>query len=399
MRIFVVGNINVGKSHVVNRLKEMFPNYQIMMIDEYRKRYGDGTLDGEHRVRKAFSADIIANPNAIIEFSGGSNISTLFVDQLRRNSVIVLEVNEKLEVCIERIRQKNFHHIPYPPCEEKLEETIVRLDREFKEGLIDHNFKDLVLKKYVIHSDDDLNLLPLRQYDMAIQLADHFMGRYELLYTFGSMARGTMNINSDVDLFLKTEKNIDDVERDIKSIYPYSDIIRQHNQFAIYQENLLLEINVIRRIEDSQRFYRMSLIKDPKKTLLLGDDNHLNELIKINSLDSENICESLKNTMMRLKYYLKSLKRVIAKGDLYKYYFHTNIVIHEYVRLTYLMTGQTAYNYLPRHAYDLISTDKWNQLVFKFEDDPNEHERIINKMVNQIIMEATIYIGKFCNNT
>lgn len=37
MRIFVVGNINSGKSHIVNKLIKKYPSYNILSIDEFRK--------------------------------------------------------------------------------------------------------------------------------------------------------------------------------------------------------------------------------------------------------------------------------------------------------------------------------------------------------------------------
>lgn len=45
MRLFVLGNINSGKSFLVEKLKKVFPNYHVLKIDDYRIQNCDGTIE------------------------------------------------------------------------------------------------------------------------------------------------------------------------------------------------------------------------------------------------------------------------------------------------------------------------------------------------------------------
>ena len=261
MRIFVVGNINAGKSYVASKLKKKYPSYKFLSIDEFRINYSDGSIDKEMHTRAIFAAEILKNKDAIIEFSGGETITTLFVDELRINSIVIIEVQEELDVCIERIKNKNFSIIPYPVYSEKLEETIKRLDNEFKNEIIKSNFKESILSHYKIHSSLDINELPLDQCDYTIKLTDYFLNKYDCLFAYGSLGRREIQKYSDVDLFIKTDKSIDEVFKDVKDVFPESEIIVQRNQLAIYINGILIELNIIKDLKEAQLYYVKSEIK------------------------------------------------------------------------------------------------------------------------------------------
>ncbi|NLG81943.1 MAG: hypothetical protein GX490_05440 [Bacilli bacterium] len=145
MRIFVVENINSGKSHIVNKLIKKYPSYNILSIDEFRKKHSDGSIEKEIQTRNIFANEIIKHKDTIIEFSGGNTITSLFVDKLRQNSVVILEVEENVNICLERTKSKDFSKIPYPTYSESLEDTIRRLDIEFRNNSIEKNFMNTVL--------------------------------------------------------------------------------------------------------------------------------------------------------------------------------------------------------------------------------------------------------------
>src|SRR5690554_5296707 len=204
MRIFVVGNINAGKSYVANKLKQLFPTYHILAIDTYRKSLSDGTLSKELMVRKQFAQDILKYPDAIIEFSGGTTITDYFIDAIEKNSFIIIEVQAPLKLCLQRIKDKRFSETPYPKFNETIEETIIRLHKLFNEGLINQSFKHKFLHKFVISSQDDITKLPLYQYQNALTIRNLFKGRCQALIAYGSLGRHDLNRLSDIDLFLLT---------------------------------------------------------------------------------------------------------------------------------------------------------------------------------------------------
>ena len=61
------------------------------------------------------------------------------------------------------------------------------------------------------------------------------------------------------------------------------------------------------------------------------------------------------------------------KGDVYKYYFHTNIIIHEYMKLNYFLDGKTEYSYLPKQGMDYIGRRRLlkNLSICHVMDQPN----------------------------
>ena len=119
MKIFVVGNINAGKSFLVDKLTSIFQDYKVLKIDEYRKMYADGSFVKEQETRKIFTSDILMKyEDAIIEFSGGQTISSLFIDQLEPNSFIVIEVIADIKTCIDSDWIKILVQIPYPEFSE-----------------------------------------------------------------------------------------------------------------------------------------------------------------------------------------------------------------------------------------------------------------------------------------
>jgi hypothetical protein len=96
--------------------------------------------------------------------------------------------------------------------------------------------------------------------------------------------------------------------------------------------------------------------------------------------------------MQRLEYFNLSLKRLIKKQDDYKYFFHTNIIIHEYIRLTYFMTGKREYGYLPVDALNYISHDVFQKLIYNVGDDKFKHSKSVNSLVRQILEQASLYL-------
>ncbi|MGI6769164.1 MAG: nucleotidyltransferase domain-containing protein [Bacilli bacterium] len=393
MRIFVVGNINAGKSYIVSKLVKKYPLYKVLSIDEFRKKYSDSTIEKELETRKIFADEIINSKDAIIEFSGGNTIASLFIDKLRVNSCVVLEVEENLDICLERINTKDFSKIPYPAFNESLSETIIRLDFEFKNNCIESNFNNKILYHYKINSSINIDDLPLDQYEMTIRLVDELENKYDCLFAFGSLGRGELNKYSDVDIFLKTKDSIAIVENKIKEIFPNSEIIIQRDQIAIYIQNYLLEINIITNLKEAQLFYVKSEIKNIDRTILLGDDKLKLELEKLLNDYIYNFKEELAFTISRLKYYVKSLPRIMGKKDLYKYYFHNNIIIHEYVKLIYFINGNRSYSYLPRYAYEMVDLNIWRKLIYTFEEDQEKHYNNIKKLTDDIISRAYNYLN------
>ena len=392
MRIFVVGNINVGKTYVVDKLKSIFSNYTVISIDEYRRKYGDGSFQQELHSRDKFVEDILKSENCIVEYSGGKTITDMFIDDLPNNSFLVLEVNESVDVCLERIGKKDFSKTPYPVFSESIEDTIKRLDHEYRSGVIDANFQDKYLKKFYLHSSEPIESLPLYQYELAIQVAGILKNHGDYLISYGSMARDQMTKFSDIDLFLISKESVHQILDIVVRSFPQATkVLVQKNQIDLYYKDQLMELTVVKEISDIKRFFSTGKIVDVKKTLLFGDLMILPILTDYKTDNQDDFWDEFEFTMARLEYYCKSMFRIIPKNDAYKFFFHNNIIIHEYLRLSYFLAGKKDFSYLPKSGIDYIGEEVFRTMTFTLGSDMKEHSMKMMDLSTQLLIKAKAY--------
>mgnify|MGYP003405055827 CR=1 FL=1 len=107
MKIFVLGNINAGKSYVIERLRRLLPDYSVLQVDEYRKQYCDGSIEKEEWLWSYFANEVLAQEKAIVEFSGGGKIAENIIAGLIPKTCIILKIVEDVAVCLNRIKTKD----------------------------------------------------------------------------------------------------------------------------------------------------------------------------------------------------------------------------------------------------------------------------------------------------
>ena len=135
MKIFVIGNINSGKSLFIEKLKPHLIGYDVFQIDSFRQKYGNYSLDGELLARRKFIEAVNTSKKCIVEFSGLGDIEK----EIIRNRYIVFYLDADKEVCINRLKHKDFSSIPYPKeFDQSIEQTINELDFQ-----ISSKFNDL----------------------------------------------------------------------------------------------------------------------------------------------------------------------------------------------------------------------------------------------------------------
>lgn len=374
---------------MVARLKNYFKDYPILSIDEFRKEFGDGSLEKELQTRYIFSESVIKHKKAIIEFSGGETLTSLFIDYLEPKSFVVIEVQETLETCLKRMDEKDFLKTPYPKFDESLKDTIIRLDQEFKKGIIKDNFKDSFLKYCTIDSNVKLSEIPLKHCEVLLEVVKVLKPFSKALFTFGSFSEERFGIHSDLDLFMLSSFNQIKLLRHIKSAFPTSEVLQQRNHIIIYHNGIKVDLKIVRKLSEAEIFYKKSNITDVSKTILVGYDGLSLELEKFRAHETENLISELRNTMARLKEYTYSLNTLSKQGDRYKYYFHHNIVIHEYVRFKYLLEGGQQYDYLPHHSYTSLDEPIWRTMLFDLmNDDMQDHALNVNLLVNEMMLSA-----------
>ena len=386
MRLFVLGNINSGKSFLVEKLKKVFPNYHVLKIDDYRIQNCDGTIEKEELLWETFPQEILKYKNVIVELSGGGKVSENILNSLDKNSFIVLKINAPLNVCLSRSDASKFEKIPYPhyPYMGTITDTILTIDKNMLDGCIERIWNK-ALAIISTNSNIDVNMLPLSQYEMIFMLKEVLSSIKGSLFIYGSAGRCDMNITSDVDMYIFTLEPFEKVGQLLKK--SFSDVRIMGDMFIIRNKKILAELTYINSINDAKLFYNRSLIKNPEKTLLKDDFLVLSKLedfskIKIN-------CEKeIKYTVERMFYYVESLTRIISKNDEYKFYFHNNIIIHEYIKLKAFLQNNFDYSYLPRNAKQYLAEGEWNSIVFMFGDNMQLHYKTIKALVLKVISDV-----------
>ena len=384
MKLFVVGNISAGKSYFIEKIRPFLPNYHILKIDEYRKVNCDGSLEKELKMWNDFPKEIMKYNDVIVELSGGGKVADNITNLLDENSFLAIYVDTDSNTCIERSKNKNFADTPYPKeFKESIEETINRLGLDFEEQINKKWTKAINIIK--VKSSDDSSKLALIQYHELFKLKDVLSNIKGSLFTFGSTGRGTMDCSSDVDTYFlcneTKEKIYDIVSKEFESVR------LMQNEFVIRENGVLLEMNYINDIKDAYYFYSTGFITNPYKTILKDDYNVINDLIVASKIEPD-IKEIVSFTIERLDYYVESLKRLILKNDDYKYYFHNNIVVHEYIRLKAFLKDEFAYNYLPHNAKQYLSEEEWDNILYSFGDNQSIHYEVVRKMSDEIISEV-----------
>lgn len=373
MKIFVFGNINSGKSCVVKTLEKIFGDFEVFQIDEYRKKYGDGSIEKENEAQEKFSNDVCSAKNEIVEFTGLGKIAELITASLSGKESIVIVVKEKSDVCIDRLKIKNFSSVPYPKYQnmENLEQTIFRLDKEISSGEIEKIWRNKIFRFFYIEDIAVFNSLPLSQYKRIFDLKNILTACAEALFLFGSLARSEGDNLSDADLFLLTKKNTDKIFALLKS--RFDSIDRIENKIIISDCGIDSEIYVIDDINQCKKFYQGSFIKDAQTTILIGDDNLREILQKIISEYKFEVEAEIKNIKAKLNYYCHSMEKIIQRGDEYRYYFTVNLAIHKIVQFFACENGMSFSLYLPRMAKKFISQKDWGILQYKVGSDMKTH--------------------------
>lgn len=386
MKLFVVGNISSGKSFLIEKLKNKFPNYDVLKIDDYRKAHCNGSLKSEKNIWDDFPKEISKHDDAIIELTGFGKVSENIVNILDNNSFLVIKVNTDVETCLERNKIKDFNKIPYPKeFNQPIEKTTKDIDRKLQNGLIEDIWQKAI-NIIEVSSDINVNELPLMQYHLLFKLKDILSKYVGSLFTFGSCGRGTMKNTSDVDLYFLTNVKKEEIFTKLKN--EFDEVRLMANEFVIRDNGILVELYHICDIKEANLFYNTSLIKNPCKTILKDDFNILNQLIAF-SKESFDKKKEINFTIERLNYYIESLPTLIKKGDEYKYYFHNNIIVHEYVRLKAFMNDVFDFSYLPLQAKQYLSDAEWNDIIYNFGEDQLKHYKTVKKMGLKLIEEVS----------
>lgn len=136
MKIILFGNVGSGKSSVIKELKKIF-SFEVIAIDNFRRKFGDGSKSSELNARENFFAAIKQNQNQFIECIGiGKVADELFLLlQTWTEPIICLTLTTPKEICKQRL-EKRIWDIPFPESIEKISSLLERAEVKISNGEI-----------------------------------------------------------------------------------------------------------------------------------------------------------------------------------------------------------------------------------------------------------------------
>lgn len=380
MRIFVLGNLNSGKSWLCQQLAGYLDDYSILSLDDYRLRLGDGTITGELAARQAFSDAVLSNDNAIVDFTGIGEFAEQLQNQLAHCCGIALIRTRSDKECLANLSMNKYEAIPYPEEFKRIETpeaTISRLAGEVSK--LEEQWKPFVWQTYSVpHLNDGVDFisgLSIEHHMVVDKIRVAANNNDEIIsaITYGSIGAGTVNRLSDIDIFIETHCDVDTMHGYFCEYFAdeviHSDILKQKITLRL-TNCILVELTCGKELTRTEVYYRESRIKHPESTILKGDDSVL-EHLKIIVENHISVEERAKPICADLYFLLCSLPALLEKEDTYKYHFHVNIMQHYSLQLEALLADETSHNYLPKYAAQKLPAFPWHC----FKTDPTLSSR------------------------
>jgi adenylate kinase family enzyme len=120
MKILVFGNIGSGKSTLSSVLSDKLNEFELVAIDDFRKRYGDGTTEAEQVAKRSFYGAIVPEKNQIIEVMGAGDTGEALFETMQSlpEQKLIIILKTPLEECLLRLKERQWV-VPYPAPPEK----------------------------------------------------------------------------------------------------------------------------------------------------------------------------------------------------------------------------------------------------------------------------------------
>lgn len=393
MRFFILGNINAGKSTFAKKiqlyLKSKGLEYPILSIDDFRKKYGNGSKKSENIAQNKFYLSINKTQNAIIEMVGFGDIATNIIESLDKNSCIIIYIESPLNICLKRLKTKKkmLESIPYPESINNIEKTIHNLNAYFTRGKLQEKWKKVYLIFYKINTMDNLSdfikRLPLEHYHYLSEVI-HILksNNYKKLVSFGGLGRCDINIFSDLDLILITKKKISQVYELLKNFFEkmkYFKIYALDEKIIInIHSHIVIEIAIAHKFCEYIQFYHGSSITNISKSILLGNEKlekeikHLIINYKPNVINRD-ICEK------KINYYVELLQKAYLANDDFRFYFMNNLIVNQVVRVLCLKENITEFLYCPKNINTFVKKYNVKTILWDMITDKQKH---IDKLFN-----------------
>jgi hypothetical protein len=151
MKILLFGNVGCGKSTLSMEVLKMHNDFNLLSVDDFRRKFGDGTMEKERLAKENFIKAIDSGfLNQIIECSGLGDTGEMVFQRLSNTKdviiVFVLLVNS--EICIERLSHRVWD-IPYPEKLSNVNKLIESQELIYKKDTLKNKWDNFINVIYI----------------------------------------------------------------------------------------------------------------------------------------------------------------------------------------------------------------------------------------------------------
>lgn len=143
MKVLIFGNLASGKSYLANNIIQAIPSIELLAIDDFRRKIGDGTMEKEIQAKQAFLDSIKPNKFQLIEATGLGDTGEAIANILKNNEELKLIIILKtpIEVCLDRL-SKRVWDIPYPAQPQQAFPLASEINKLLNENMIQRLWAD-----------------------------------------------------------------------------------------------------------------------------------------------------------------------------------------------------------------------------------------------------------------
>ena len=382
MRIFVFGNINAGKTTAINKMIHLLPEYDVVTIDDVRRKHGDGTWDAEFDAQNAFVSSVEDNNNIFVECTGLGPLGNKLANGKAYKTDIVIHITSDLHQCLSRLDYKDLALTPYPDVTEPITATIERCHKEFERGDLEALWSDKVLAIFRIQSLNELDELPLLTIHHFSNIINRILDDPSVttIMPYGSIATGTMSKNSDIDCYIVSSQSVDHFKQILAKTNSVLVDNIDNKLILYYQKGNVIELVVLPKLEGGIKYLIGSNINSFSNQCVKSTTNDRNLLDSIQYLSTKIVGDESK-LVSEMIYFTYTLPRLLRDRNLYKYYFHFNILLHNYIRLNERLNGNTNKNYLPN-----TNIGNYQHLLIKSFEQLDEHFSLICINIQRLLL-------------